>query len=103
MINKLITTGLQVLCDTYLCTIETTNETANSNGTALTEHGAPGLVDHVQANRAGHLVDVRVEHAVFEAYRGRLEGVLLWQRNMHLPDTSLVRSFRVGRRHRSGA
>ena len=57
-----------------------------------TEHWAPGLVDHVQANGARHLIHVRVEHAVLEPDRGRLERVLLRQRNVHFPDASRVRS-----------
>lgn len=66
----------------------------------LTEHGAPGLVDDVQANRAGHLVHIRVEHAVFEADRGGLEGVLLRQSDMDLPSSSLVRSCDFAYRRR---
>lgn len=57
---------------------------------ALTEHRAPSLVDDVQANRAGHLVHVGVEHAVFEANRGRFEGIFLGQSHVDFPDPSLV-------------
>lgn len=61
----------------------------------LTEHGAPSLVDDVQAHGAGHLVHVRVEHAVLEADGGGLERVLLRQRHMYLPGSSLVRSCAI--------
>lgn len=59
----------------------------------LTEHWAPGLVDDIKADGAGHLINVGVEHAVLESDRGRLERVFLGQRNVYLPDPPLVRGW----------
>ena len=56
----------------------------------LTIESRPGLVDDVQTDGAGHLVDVGVVHLVHEADAGRLERVVFGQEHAHPPHTALV-------------
>jgi len=53
--------------------------------------GGPGLVDDVQTDGAGHLVNVGMVDLVHEADAGRFERILFWQMDPHFPNTSLVR------------
>lgn len=48
-------------------------------------HGRPGLVDDVETDRTGELVDVWVEYSVDEADAGRLVGVLVGDFDVNLP------------------
>jgi hypothetical protein len=84
---------------------------ARLNGSSLTEHGRPCLVDHVQTDRAApgcisevrttlqlvqitsaQLIDVGVEDFVHEANTRRLEWILVRQFYVDLPDSISERS-----------
>lgn len=54
-------------------------------------HGRPCLVDDVEADGAGCLVDVGMKDAVHEADGGRLERILVGQVHAHLPHAAIIR------------
>mmetsp|Transcript_32045 Transcript_32045/g.95721 ORF Transcript_32045/g.95721 Transcript_32045/m.95721 type:complete len:242 (+) Transcript_32045:424-1149(+) len=54
------------------------------------KHGAPRLVDHVEAHRPGRQVYVGMEDPVDEADGRRLVRVGLWQLHAYLPRAALV-------------
>ena len=41
-----------------------------------------------------HLIDIRMENAVDEAYAWALVGVLIWKLYMHFPKTTLERCYK---------
>ena len=54
------------------------------------EHWAPGLVDHIQADRTGHLIDIGVIDLVGEANGRGFVRVSFGEFNPDLPHTTLV-------------
>ena len=54
----------------------------------MTDHGRPGLIDHVQADRPAELIDVRVKDLIHEADRGRFVRIRVGQLDVHLPDAA---------------
>ena len=48
-------------------------------------HGRPGLIDDVEADGAGHLIDIRMEYPIHKADTRALIRVLVRKLDMYLP------------------
>jgi hypothetical protein len=57
-------------------------------------HWRPRLIDDVEADGAGELVDVGVEDAVYEADARALVGVLVWELDVDFPEAAFEGGWR---------